>query len=330
VTGVNLGGWLVLEKWITPALFKGTGAVDEYSFCHELGEEAKDRLTEHRKNFITAADFTWIADQGLDAVRLPIGYWALDGQEPYHECRKYIDFALAQCEKNGLDLVLDIHGLPGSQNGYPHSGLKGRARWHKNTNPERSLSFLKQLTLEYKDYKSLKAIELMNEPLSKLPKKKLMEYYKSGYSFIRQSLSDKIGIIISDAFATKDWKDAMPKSRYKNVYLDMHMYQVFSPEDKRLSLDGHIKKARSWKDVIKFVRSSMPVIIGEWSIALPHDTDGIEDQDDALRRYASAQLEAFEEADGWFYWTYKTEGKGPWDFRICIENGWINLKNKPA
>jgi glucan 1,3-beta-glucosidase len=329
VIGVNLGGWLVLEKWITPALFKGTEAVDEHSFCQELGREAQNRLTEHRKNFITENDFTWIADQGLDAVRLPIGYWALDREEPYYECKKYIDFALAQCEKNGLELVLDIHGLRGSQNGYPHSGLRGKAGWHTDRHAEHSLNFLKKLTLEYKNHKSLMAIELMNEPLSKLPKKKLMDYYKSGYSFIRQNLSDKIGVIISDAFATKDWKDAMPKNKYKNVYLDMHMYQVFSHEDKRLSLEGHIKKAKSWKDVIKYVRNSMPVIIGEWSIALPPDTKGIEDRDEALRRYANAQLEAFKEADGWFYWTYKTEGRGPWDFRASVENGWINLKSHP-
>lgn len=27
--GVNLGGWLVLEKWMTPSLFDGTTAADE-------------------------------------------------------------------------------------------------------------------------------------------------------------------------------------------------------------------------------------------------------------------------------------------------------------
>jgi len=29
IRGVNLGGWLVLEKWITPALFAGTSAEDK-------------------------------------------------------------------------------------------------------------------------------------------------------------------------------------------------------------------------------------------------------------------------------------------------------------
>ena len=30
VKGVNLGNWLVLEKWMSPALFAGTTAEDEY------------------------------------------------------------------------------------------------------------------------------------------------------------------------------------------------------------------------------------------------------------------------------------------------------------
>jgi len=32
VRGVNTGGWFVLEPWITPSIFEGNGAVDEYTF----------------------------------------------------------------------------------------------------------------------------------------------------------------------------------------------------------------------------------------------------------------------------------------------------------
>ena len=41
--GVNLGGWLVLEKWITPSLFEGLKATDETSYCVELGEAEATR-----------------------------------------------------------------------------------------------------------------------------------------------------------------------------------------------------------------------------------------------------------------------------------------------
>ena len=30
IKGVNLGNWLVLEKWMSPGLFDGTDAMDEF------------------------------------------------------------------------------------------------------------------------------------------------------------------------------------------------------------------------------------------------------------------------------------------------------------
>ena len=36
VKGVNLGNWLVLEKWMSPALFEGTTAEDEYYLARQL------------------------------------------------------------------------------------------------------------------------------------------------------------------------------------------------------------------------------------------------------------------------------------------------------
>ena len=39
VKGVNLGNWLVLEKWMSPALFEGTTAEDEYNLPRQLSRE---------------------------------------------------------------------------------------------------------------------------------------------------------------------------------------------------------------------------------------------------------------------------------------------------
>ncbi len=80
--GINLGGWLVAERWMTQDLFRGVKGDDEYSLGWELGqEEASRRLKVHRDTFITQRDFRWIADQGFDFVRLPVGYWLLEDTE---------------------------------------------------------------------------------------------------------------------------------------------------------------------------------------------------------------------------------------------------------
>lgn len=36
IKGVNLGNWLVLEKWMNPTLFDGTTADDEYYLPTQL------------------------------------------------------------------------------------------------------------------------------------------------------------------------------------------------------------------------------------------------------------------------------------------------------
>ena len=129
--GVNLGGWLVLEKWMVPEVYDGTEAQDEYSFSLGLGNQAESRLDRHRETFITAADFRWIRT-GLECR--PFAGRLLGAGSAETLCRMFpvIDFALDQCQRNGLKLLLDLHGAPGSQNGWDHSGRSGPINWHKD------------------------------------------------------------------------------------------------------------------------------------------------------------------------------------------------------
>ena len=88
VRGVNLGGWLVLERWMKESLFASVNGKDETCFCVQLGrEEASRRLREHWDTWITEADFAWIADHGFNAVRIPVGHWIFGSASgyPYHE-----------------------------------------------------------------------------------------------------------------------------------------------------------------------------------------------------------------------------------------------------
>ena len=82
--GVNLGGWLLLEKWMTPSLFAGLEATDETTWCAELGHQAPARLRAHWESFITREDFAWLAGVGVNAVRIPVGHWIFGPPYPYH------------------------------------------------------------------------------------------------------------------------------------------------------------------------------------------------------------------------------------------------------
>ncbi len=88
--GVNLGGWL--------------------SQC-----DNNDYSQERFSSFITSADFDRIASWGLDHVRLPFDYNTVmtDGGEFLGDGFKWLDFAVSQCEKHGLNIVLDLHKTVG-------------------------------------------------------------------------------------------------------------------------------------------------------------------------------------------------------------------------
>ncbi|KAF8414411.1 glycoside hydrolase superfamily, partial [Boletus edulis BED1] len=68
VRGVNLGGWLLLEPWITPSIFDNTGnnaIVDEWTFGqYQNHNTASSVLKNHWNTWITESDFGAIAAAG--------------------------------------------------------------------------------------------------------------------------------------------------------------------------------------------------------------------------------------------------------------------------
>lgn len=330
--GVNLGGWLVLERWVTPSLFSGLDVWDEYSFCRDLGGLKAERLKTHRESFITKEDFRWIVAHGLNAVRIPIGHWVFGNAEPYVAGIEYLDFAMDAAANEGLKVVIDLHGAEGSQNGWKHSGQAGRVKWHKGRhNIEATLDVVEHLAERYKDHRALTGIELLNEPSSKIPHKVLTNFYQRGYEAVRRHCGVDVAVIISDGFKPHEWQQALLPPAYQNVWLDCHLYQVFSSKDKVLSVEGHVRKAQSeWSGLINRLQVTHPVMVGEWSAAL--DLKGLNqiEQEAALKSYTAAQIATFSQSQAWFYWTYKTEQESAWSLRCMIEKGLINTQEKQS
>ena len=92
VRGVNLGGWMVLEPWITPSLFyqflgrsnESEIALDTYTFCQVLGpKEANKQLRRHWKTWITEDIIERLAKSGINSLRLPLGDYMYKSYGPY-------------------------------------------------------------------------------------------------------------------------------------------------------------------------------------------------------------------------------------------------------
>ena len=322
--GVNLGGWLVLEKWMTPAPYSGTDALDEYSLCLSLGDGAQARLDHHRETFITESDFKWIKDRGLNAVRLPVGYWALEAPKPFVESSRFIDFALDQSRKNGLKLLLDLHGAPGSQNGWDHSGRSGPINWPKDPqNIQETLRILESFAQKYGKHPALLGIELLNEPGAEVPLEILKRFYQDAYVRLRKHLDPAAVIVFHDAFRSLAWKNFMREPAFSNVIMDTHLYQCFNPSDKTKPAREQLEFALNRKKLLDEMESEeLPIMVGEWSLALPERaTRGLSQLQAASvkRGYASMQLLNYEGTRGWFYWSYKLAYNSDWNFRYCVE-----------
>ncbi len=354
--GVNLGGWLVLEKWMAPSLFKGLKATDETSYCVELGENAEPLLKTHWQKFITQADFAWLASLGINAVRIPVGHWIFGDDYPYHPAygqnqHPYVkggidvlDQAFVWAEKYHFKVVLDLHAAPGCQNGFDNGGILNVCDWH--THPDYnnySLDVLERLAQRYQKSSALHAIEVLNEPHWDISTDILKSYTQEAYLRIRKQCSaEQVAIVFHDGFRSfHEYKGFLTEPEYNNVIFDMHRYQCFSQADLDLDIYGHINKTiNEWKqeadDIIK--HSGHASYIGEWSLGLDLKTEALWQQgafdyaletiDDFQRAllykgYASAQLLTFEKYLGWFFWSYKTETAPAWSFKECVKNGWL-------
>ncbi|KAH7096198.1 glycoside hydrolase family 5 protein [Auriculariales sp. MPI-PUGE-AT-0066] len=282
--GVNLGGWLVLEPWITPSLFDNTNdgrVVDEYTFGRYVpSTTARSTLKRHWDTFITENDFSAIRAAGLNHVRLPVGYWAYDPDGPYITGQAtYVDKAVTWAAKYGIKVWIDLHGVPGSQNGFDNSGRLGDVNWHKNsTNVKRAHAVISNIAKQYANRTStVTAIAVINEPASFKDDgmmDTLKQYYKDTWGATRYPYgTDQKGnamVVLHDAFKPLSyWNNFMPYPRYDGVGMDTHIYQVFSNGGVALNEAGHVKQAcQQASELAKF--NSLWTFVGEWTTA-PND-----------------------------------------------------------
>ncbi len=359
IRGVNLGGWLVLEKWMTPSMFEGLEATDETTYCAELGGAAETRLKHHWQTFITRDDFVWLADVGINAVRIPVGHWVFGPGYPYHP--KYgdekspfvegsidiVDQAFAWAEELGLLILLDLHAAPGCQNGFDNGGIKDVCEWHTDeAYLDYSLSVLERLAERYHSSPALLGIEVLNEPRWDVDTDLLKRYNTNGYERIRKFCKpEETAVVFHDGFRSyQEYLGFMQPPEFDNVIFDIHRYQCFAREDIDADIYQHVgKTVGEYKEEAEGIINDLKLwtIVGEWSLGLDlkvvslwapgpynHALEQMDSfqMDVAYRAYASAQLATYEKYLGWFFWSYKTETTPAWCFRDCVNNGWLPSK----
>lgn len=119
ILGVNLSGWFIPEPWVTPSLYAATGASNAAELQEAMGTAAyNERMRRHYETFVSEDDFRRMAQIGLNAVRLPVPWYAFGSQESdasYISVVDYIDRAIEWAAKYNIRVLLDLATVPGGQ-----------------------------------------------------------------------------------------------------------------------------------------------------------------------------------------------------------------------
>ncbi|KAG1858453.1 glycoside hydrolase family 5 protein [Suillus subalutaceus] len=195
------------------------------------------QLETHYQTFITEQDFAEIAGAGLNFVRIPLPYWAIEVRsgEPFLPKTSWTYFlkAIQWARKYGLRINLDFHALPGSQNGWNHSGKFGSINVLYGpmgiANAQRSLDYIRIIAefISQPDYKDVVPIfGITNEPQgTPIGQDALSRYYMQAYNDVREAsgIGEGNGPFIS----------------YHDGFLGLPQWAGFLPNADRIALDDH-------------------------------------------------------------------------------------------
>ncbi|KAK4390259.1 putative glucan 1,3-beta-glucosidase A [Sesamum angolense] len=258
----------------------------EYQLTNGYGPDvAPEIMRNHWSTYITEDDFRFMFQNGLNAVRIPVGWWIIYDPVPP---KPYVGGSL-QALDNAFEWAFS------------------------------------RITERYADHPSLIAIELMNEPLAPgVTLDSLRKYYKAGYDAVRVYTSTAY-VILSNRLGEANHTELLPFATGLNYsVIDVHYYNRYSDYFRSLNGQqnvDYVYKQRP-KQLQEVTRPGGPLsFVGEWTADLYTNSASMQD----YQRFAKAQLNVYGKATfGWAYWSYKCEQKY-WSFRWMIENGYMKL-----
>ncbi|KDN42071.1 glycoside hydrolase family 5 protein [Tilletiaria anomala UBC 951] len=376
VRGVNIGNWLLFELWMDPGLnswlndhsqnapYNGA-IIDEWTAgLYTDASFLTKTMNDHFNSWMTENDWKNIAAAGLNHVRIPIPYFAfpdLIGSAPYVAANRFdaLKEGVLLAGKYGLKVWIDLHGVPGSQNGFDNSGHAGSINWPYNpsyyTATQQALNYL--ISEFSKDqYKGIvTGIEAVNEPQAQNNgdvKSLLNTYYPWAHEAIAhpnrdKSVSSNLTMVAHDGFLGLGyWANFWTGSNRDRVLLDKHPYFVYSDQQKQEKDTARLREVCALSDEIWNSNQLYPSIMGEWSTSGPNG-DKSDDRDFPvnqspvqfpsgpnypysqqymvfLSRNWATQVQTYEyNAAGWVYWAWKNAGAPDWSYQTGLKYGWI-------
>ncbi|GAA5823296.1 hypothetical protein JCM11251_007558 [Rhodosporidiobolus azoricus] len=325
--GMCLGSWLILEKWMLPDWFNdtvnavqagsGATALDEWSFTEILGQDrAKEALVEHFNNFVTEEDIQTMYEHGINQIRIPTGFWAwiptIEGEPYVNDTSIYhaqLERVMSYAHSRGMYVLLDAHGLPGSQNGEQTSGqLTTSPTWFGSEadsvtpNQERSDAMVKAITefVASSPYRSVvSGIEVINEPrpYTEAQNQQLMHYYERSYATIQAS-AWPVATFLSEGYINLTyWRDfaAQHATDPPSMVMVDHPYPGnFPPQTDSADILNQVCSAAN-----RYLEYPIPICIDEMGVYTGVKDTAFEKQ------FLEQQLVTWAWSAGSMYWSFK-------------------------
>ncbi len=331
LTGINAGQILLQEGWMSPFSLEplknedgsfvkdGDGNIQYPEFSEEqfrAGLKSNPNLKDYDLEvlmryywecFFTEEDFRIIKeDLGMNVIRLPFYYLNILNEDltlkPEGEAFSYIDWFVSMAAKYELYVILDLHGCPGSQSGYEHSGAAERVAglWTSQENMDATVALWDFVSMHYSQTepelgKWIATYDIMNEPTIVYKGETNEECWKLFdriYDAIREN-GDQHVVTMECCWnfsrlpdpADYGWENVQYEYHWYNWFTDVLPYDLFY----------------MYQDVFNIGRDyDVPVLLGEFTL--------FED-----KAQWQEQLAMFDQRNySWTIWNYKTTVTGWW------------------
>jgi endoglucanase len=308
--GVNLGGWFIMEKWMSP-LDSGS-LLDTYSVMRELDNRfgvatEQNLMKRYQQNWITTQDLDNIKSAGFNVVRLPVWwgqFYRLDDISPFGwraDAFEMLDWLVQAAAERGLYVIIDMHGVVGGQSVSDATGQQGRNEYWTNPDNQGNTAWMWwQIAHHYAGNPTIAGYDLINEPFGAPDSAAVIGAYDSLYQTVRSADPSHI-IFLEGTWGNWNWSMLPDPAEHgwTNVVYEMHEYQYNGSEAQ--IAQGATNQVTDFNNHAAY---NVPGYIGEFN-AFDH---GAGPWQFSVNAYNQAGL-------SWTMWSYKaTSGLAP--------NGW--------
>jgi len=346
--GINAGQILLQEGWMSPFALEpltnedgsfvtdADGNIQYPEFSEEefrAGLKSNPNLTDRDPEvlmqyyyscFFTEEDFRIIKEElKLNTIRLPFYYLNILNEDltlkAENDAFAYLDWFISQAAKYELYVILDLHGAPGSQNGYEHSGAAERTAdlWTSQENMDATLALWQFVSRHYTVTRPdlgtwIASYDLMNEPTYEYKSgttRECWDFFDLLYDAIRANADQHVITMEGcwDFAALPDpaeygWENVQYEYHWYNWWPDFLPYEFFY----------------AYQDLSNIGRNyDVPVLIGEFTV--------FEDRGNWAKELSLFDARCY----NWTIWNYKTTVTGWWTSSWGVYTCQLNLTDTP-